>query len=486
MKRPNWWRQFRDDGTIDRIPYLLIGLILCLIKFRIDTAVAYIGYGRDWTPWDYLISGSTLTTLLRVPEDRSFFLMLFALSLPFVVIGIGLTYARLQSVGLHPLLVLLFFLPVLNLILIFMLVILKPRPVVPAPVPSVDVPFAVPASNSEQPVLAYGTDRPAESAFRELFPKSKTSSLAMASTLSAGSALVMTWLGVDVFQNYGWGIFVALPFLCGLIAAVLHGVGQPRSLKQCLGAAALAPTILGAGVFIVGVDGAGCVIMALPIIIPMSLLGGVIGYHLQRGPLRGGGTQPLVLLLIAFMPIFLGAEHIANPPAPVFKVVTSVDIDTPPDRVWRHVVAFSRIDPPTEWVFRLGVAYPIEARIEGEGVGATRHCIFSTGEFTEPITAWNANQLLKFDVSSNPPAMREVSLWDIHPPHVRDFLISHGGQFRLIPLAGNRTQLEGTTWYEHNLWPAGYWRLWSDYLIHKIHSRVLEHVKEVTEADSSG
>jgi hypothetical protein len=81
--------------------------------------------------------------------------------------------------------------------------------------------------------------------------------------------------------------------------------------------------------------------------------------------------------------------------------------------------------------------------------------------------------------------MQEWSPYDIHPPHVRDFLISHGGQFRLIALPGNRTRLEGTTWYEHNLWPAGYWRLWSDYLIHEIHFRVLRHVKEVTEADSS-
>jgi hypothetical protein len=318
-----------------------------------------------------------------------------------------------------------------------------------------------------------------------VFPKSPTGSLFLASTLSAGSALVMTWLGVEMFQNYGWGVFVAMPFLCGLIAAVLHGVGEPRSLKQCLGAAALAPTILGVGVIMVAIDGAVCVIMALPIIIPMSLLGGVIGYHLQRGPLRTGGTRTLVLLLIAFTPIFLGAEHIADSPAPIFEAVTSVDIDAPPARVWKQVVAFSKIDPPTEWFFRAGIAYPIEAKIDGHGVGAIRHCIFSTGEFTEPITAWDTNRLLKFDVTSNPPALQEWSPYDIHPPHVRDFLISHGGQFRLIPVAGNRTRLEGTTWYEHNLWPAGYWRLWSDYLIHKIHSRVLEHVKEVSEADSS-
>jgi len=37
--------------------------------------------------------------------------------------------------------------------------------------------------------------------------------------------------------------------------------------------------------------------------------------------------------------------------------------------------------------------------------------------------------------------------------------------------------LEGTTWYYHNIKPAAYWQLWSDYIIHKIHVRVLNHIK---------
>jgi hypothetical protein len=173
----------------------------------------------------------------------------------------------------------------------------------------------------------------------------------------------------------------------------------------------------------------------------------------------------------------------------VYAVTTSVDVDAAPEQVWRHVISFGRIDPPRsdDWLFRAGVAYPVEATIDGEGIGATRRCVFSTGPFVEPITAWDQPRLLKFDVTSNPPAMREWSPYDIHPPHVNDFLVSHGGEFRLVPLdGGRRTRLEGTTWYEHNLWPARYWRLWSDAIIHRIHRRVLTHVKGLSEADVNG
>ena len=44
------------------------------------------------------------------------------------------------------------------------------------------------------------------------------------------------------------------------------------------------------------------------------------------------------------------------------------------------------------------------------------------------------------------------------------------------------TRLEGTTWYQHGLWPSQYWRLWSDAIIHKIHLRVLRHIRDEVEA----
>ena len=44
--------------------------------------------------------------------------------------------------------------------------------------------------------------------------------------------------------------------------------------------------------------------------------------------------------------------------------------------------------------------------IEGEGVGAVRHCVFSTGAFVEPITIWNEPRHLRFDVTAMPEPMR--------------------------------------------------------------------------------
>jgi hypothetical protein len=72
-------------------------------------------------------------------------------------------------------------------------------------------------------------------------------------------------------------------------------------------------------------------------------------------------------------------------------------------------------------------------------------------------------------------------LFDIHPPHLDGFLIAKQGQFLLTRLPRGKTRLVGTTLYQHGLWPAAYWRLWSDPIIHRIHDRVLRHIKRLAE-----
>ena len=121
----------------------------------------------------------------------------------------------------------------------------------------------------------------------------------------------------------------------------------------------------------------------------------------------------------------------------------------------------------------------IRARIEGTGVGAIRHCEFSTGAFVEPIVVWDQPRLLRFTVTSNPPPMREWNpFFEIHPPHLDGFLVARQGEFLITALPGGRTRLAATTWYQHHLWPARYWRGWSDYIIHQVHGIVLENIRQ--------
>lgn len=250
--------------------------------------------------------------------------------------------------------------------------------------------------------------------------------------------------------------------------------------KEALSLGFLTLGVFTAGLLFLAIEGLICIVMAAPIGFLLTSLGSLIGYLIVNKMPRN--APMIILIIIGAIPLMAFIEKDDN--STWTPVVSSVEINAPPQTVWKNVVEFPQLDKPTEFIFRTGIAYPINAKIEGEGVGAIRYCNFTTGSFIEPITIWDAPKLLQFDVVEQPVPMREVSFWDIDAPHLHDYFVSKQGQFKLTRLSNGNTLLEGTTWYYHRISPAFYWRLWSNYIIHEIHNRVLTHIKKNAEAQS--
>jgi len=230
----------------------------------------------------------------------------------------------------------------------------------------------------------------------------------------------------------------------------------------------------------VAFEGLICIVMVAPLAFCLGLAGVLITAAATRRGARRGMALPLLL----FSPAVSFTETFLAPNQPWTPVETTIEIQAPPAVVWRHVIEFSELPRADEWYFRAGLAYPLRARIEGRGVGAIRYCEFSTGPFVEPIQVWDEPRLLKFSVTSSPAPMRELSPYHIHPPHLDGYFESRQGQFLLEPLPGGRTRLRGTTWYALRVRPLPYWSLWSDTIIHRIHWRVLHHIRSLAEAEA--
>jgi hypothetical protein len=187
-------------------------------------------------------------------------------------------------------------------------------------------------------------------------------------------------------------------------------------------------------------------------------------------------------IIIVFISLgFLSFDYSNNDPN-LITVKTKIIVNSPIRNVWKNVVTFDTIAKPNEFIFKTGIAYPTNATIKGTGLGAIRYCNFTTGSFVEPITTWNEPNLLQFSVQSQPIPMNEWNpFWDVHPPHLDGYFKSYKGQFRLTEISKNKTKLEGTTWYKVDIHPEFYWKIWSDEIIHKIHNRVLNHIKVESE-----
>ena len=429
--------------------YLWSGLGLMVFKYVVDATVIWLVLHRFWSPVAYFIPSLVLRDpfLRKVPDWLLWAMVLW--TLPFLWIGVTMTLRRAVDAGRSPWLCFLFFVPLVNYLLMLWLAF--------------------------EPTRASGAWREREPVVTEQGWLG-SAVLGILAGICASAALLLFCL--FVLRPYGVGLFVGVPFILGAVTAFCFNRDEPRELSQTMHVVLAAICAVSGSLVLFAVEGLLCIAMALPLAVPLAALGGILGRCIA---LRTPGPAMHAWLLVLALPGLTGLQGTHLEP-PLREVFSTVEIQASPERVWQHVVAFSELPAPPRWFFRLGIAYPQRASIDGHGVGAVRRCEFSTGAFVEPITAWEAPWRLAFDVASQPPPLGEWSpyrhVWA--PPHDH-YMRSRRGEFRLVPLPDGRTRLEGRTWYMLDMQPALYWHLLGDWLIGHIHQRVLAHVKQLAE-----
>ena len=216
--------------------------------------------------------------------------------------------------------------------------------------------------------------------------------------ITAALGAVFAALSITVLGTYGWALFAGLPLCLGFVAACLR---EPGSMWRAFDAGIASTLLTGVVIVAAALDGAICVLMALPLAMPMTMAGAYAGWLVRRVTSRPPRTFAIALVAL---PLAMGAEAKVDRPPPLHSVTTSVIVNAPPEAVWRRVVAFPPLPEPRSMHFRAGIAYPRSATISGQGVGAVRRCRFSTGDFVEPITVWDEPRRLAFSVTEQPVA----------------------------------------------------------------------------------
>ncbi len=454
--------------TIGRLPYLAVGVLLFGMKCALDYAVSR-KFGHPYTPLFYVSPMDA--PLVRPSEDLPFWFTLWGVALPFIGIGFVLTVRRLRDAALPAWFALLFFVPFANLLFFAAMALAPSRP----------------AGRKPEPVgsLYRRADLPAP------LPRGRSFAAAvlLSGVLGAVIGLGVVGISVGLLRSYGSGLLLGAPVVSGFSTSLFYC----RLRSPTVGGAVLATLVsfvISFGVIVgFAIEGLGCLIMALPLIVFPVSFGSAMGYAIGVALIRAKDDHPALTstgaAVLLILPLTLGVERFAPlPPAAPAPVESEILVNAPPDVVWRRVIAFPPLAPPTEEIFRAGIAAPMSATIDGEGVGAIRRCEFTTGTFLEPIDVWRPGRELSFSVRSEPDPMREWTLRPgPRPPHLDGYMESTRGQFLLEPVAGGRTRLVGRTWYRTHMTPEPYWRLWADRIVHTIHMRVLRHVAALAESD---
>jgi uncharacterized membrane protein YhaH (DUF805 family) len=443
---------FGVKGRVTRREYLIAGLMLMFLKYVVDTTAIYLVTRTIWTPTDYLFPLVGVHAR-KVGFFPSWFqLTLLVWTLPFIWIGVTLMLRRAVDAGRSPAWCAAFFIPFINYAVMLWLAALPSAP----PKPEIQ----------REPDPDAHSDRYLSATFGVVG--------------AAAFGLLAVLVSVMGLQNYGGPLFLGTPFVQGMVCGWAFNRERARSTKETVAVVWTSLLLVGGVVFLFAMEGAICLLMALPI----AAILGIMGAHVGRSiALFGSGIAYGAAAMFLVVPTGAAVDKVTTSAPPTYEVVTAIDVAAPPEVVWDRVVQFGEIAAPLPWYFRTGIAYPVRATINGHGVGAIRRCEFSTGAFIEPITVWDEPRRLAFDVVEQPPPLRELSIYSkVYAPHVDGFFRSNRGEFRLIALANGGTRLEGRTWYSVAVYPQGYWRAISEVLLHRIHRRVLDQVKLEAEA----
>jgi hypothetical protein len=217
-------------------------------------------------------------------------------------------------------------------------------------------------------------------------------------------------------------------------------------------------------------EGTICLIIVSPLIFGFICLGTYLGKKMFEKKNDTLNASIIVVLLFVFITDSLSEHHYQN------EVSDQIIINAPPDKVWKNVVSFKKIQQKNNyWLFNIGMPSPMETTVTGNYKGAGRKCIFSNGYvFGEKIVTYDENKNLTFDFIDQP-----------RDPEIMGHIDILRGQFLLQDNHNGTTTLIGNSWYNLYVFPTWYYDIWAQSITRNVHFRVMEHIKQLSEKGRS-
>jgi hypothetical protein len=289
----------------------------------------------------------------------------------------------------------------------------------------------------------------------------------------------------DAFSTLSLAFLVLVPLGVGALAVRL---GPPERRTSWLYAAAVSAGACFLGAIVAGllaIEASICIAMALPILLGMGALGGLLMCAvLRRAARRQAAGDGAVLGLLLLAP-FLAAPLERQAPVPDAHghAETQLVIRADADTVWRTLLSVPAIQPKERrfsLLFDLfGVPRPQEARLESPGLGGLRQGRFDHDlRFSERITDWQPGRRIAWDITVVDRA-RVPAPWNGIGGPAFDVT---GAAYRLEPRADGTVTLHLDSGYRLTTPFNGYGALWVEWGLGEFQQQVLEVIKARAEA----
>ena len=319
------------------------------------------------------------------------------------------------------------------------------------------------------------------------------------------------WAG----SGFRWAAAVLVALMYGVASYVIIDLVRPDSGYFSIGFAILQPAVLSAfiaylgdpkfrrgrvyyvivpialmiGMWAISVvflkEGTICVIMLSPIWVVSGLAGTLLLEWVRKRAGDGGGKPRIYAAGIFAFPLAILPFEAALPvPEAHHRVVRSVVIDAPAEAIWPLMQGMGNI-APHEGASNFsqdiaGLPRPLNARLDGEGIGARRGGTWQNGiHFAEVVDRWKPNREIGWTFDFSDSAGWEFT--DIHLHPASEHMEIRRGGYVLEPLGGERHRLILHTDYTARTHLNAYAMLWGELFLGDISDNLLATIKDRAE-----
>jgi hypothetical protein len=282
--------------------------------------------------------------------------------------------------------------------------------------------------------------------------------------IAAIATFLLCTLGFTLFHfelvGLGYTFFIVVP-LC---------IGYSLGIKLDWGISLVIAVMMGLTLFFfllltAGFEGLVCVIMLLPIFIPVVLIGILIGYNLRKRSLK---TDKKNIINISLYPLIVllfsgGIEHFFSNKFENAKVESTIYLPYEASTVYDFIKSVDTLAGKRSLLMNLGLSVPQKCVLEKEEVGAKRTCYFENGTIEEKVTDIKRGEYIKMKVTNYElPGFKWLKFDDA---------------IYLFDQKGDSTKLTRITTYQSQLKPRIYWEFWERQAIEAQHEYVLNDLK---------
>ncbi len=226
-------------------PYALSGLGLMTFKYAVEAAVVWWFTSLELWPWEFLNPVMSFREpYVRAAGDWLAWAWILW-SLPFLWIATSMSIRRAADAGQSPWVGLTVLVPLVNLLIMPGLALSPSRPQPPA---------------DAEPLAPDGDSG------------ARHAAIGIAVAIMVGG--VMMLVSVYLFSSYGGSLFLGTPLLMGATAAYYYNQPTGRSWGLSVGVGVAAVMFACAALLLFALEGVICVIMALPLLVPLGAMGG--------------------------------------------------------------------------------------------------------------------------------------------------------------------------------------------------------------------